>query len=256
MHNGDAWLTKYQAEASERLGVPVKIGFNKVFGYYLELTAAQAAKLGDDPPELRAWTRKQTLKNAERYITAELKDHETKVLSAEEKAIARELELYAGLCRQAADLTERLQAYAELAAELDVLLLFAERAAKGRHCRPELVEGPVLDVADGRHPALDELLGNAFVANSIRLGGEAAPLALLTGPNMAGKSTFIRQAALLTLLAHTGAFLPAASATVGLTDRIFTRVGAQDQLHAGRSTFMVEMTEAAEICRHAGPSSW
>ena len=255
MQHGDRWLAEYQAQVSEKLGVPVKVGFNKVFGYYLELTAAQAAKLDDADAATAGWTRKQTLKNAERYITAELKEHETRVLAAEERAIARELKLFGGLCGQAADLTPQLQAYAELAAELDVLLLFAERAARGGHCRPTLADEPVLDVADGRHPALDDLLGNAFVANSLRLGGDAAPLALLTGPNMAGKSTFIRQAALLTLLAHTGAFLPAKSATVGLTDRIFTRVGAQDQLHAGRSTFMVEMTEAAEICRHAGPSS-
>ena len=255
MQHGDDWLAEYQAEVSEQLKVPVKVGFNKVFGYYLELTAVQAAKLDDHDAATAGWTRKQTLKNAERYITAELKDHETKVLSAQDRAVARELELFAGLCDQAAALTAELQAYAELAAELDVLLLFAERAAKGGHCRPVLVDEPVLDVADGRHPALDELLGRGFVANGVRLGGDRAPLALLTGPNMAGKSTYIRQAALLTLLAHTGAFLPARSATVGLTDRIFTRVGAQDQLHAGRSTFMVEMTEAAEICRHAGPSS-
>ncbi|BAM04608.1 DNA mismatch repair protein MutS [Phycisphaera mikurensis] len=256
MQHGDRWLAAYQQEMSEKLGIPVKVGFNKVFGYYLELTAVQAAKLHDRDAATAGWTRKQTLKNAERYITAELKDHETRVLAAEDRAIARELELFAGLCDQAAQRIPQLQAYAELAAELDVLLLFAERAAKGGHCRPTLVDGPVLDVAGGRHPALDELLGTGFVANAIHLGGAGrAPLALLTGPNMAGKSTYIRQAALLTLLAHTGAFLPAESATVGLTDRIFTRVGAQDQLHAGRSTFMVEMTEAAEICRHAGPHS-
>ncbi len=256
MQHGDKWLAAYQQEMSEKLGIPVKVGFNKVFGYYLELTAVQAAKLADHDAATAGWTRKQTLKNAERYITAELKDHETKVLAAEDRAVARELELFAGLCEQAAELTPQLQAYAELAAELDVLLLFAERAARGGHCRPTLVDGPVLDIADGRHPALDELLGSAFVANGTHLGGAGrAPLALLTGPNMAGKSTYIRQAALLTLLAHTGAFLPAKSATVGLTDRIFTRVGAQDQLHAGRSTFMVEMTEAAEICRHARPHS-
>ena len=255
MQHGDDWLAGYQARVSEELGVPVKVGFNKVFGYYLELTAAQAARLADHDAATAGWTRKQTLKNAERYITAELKDHETKVLCAQDRAVARELELFEGLCERAASLTPELQAYAELAAELDVLLLFAERAARGGHCRPELVDGPVLDVTEGRHPALDELLGGSFVANGVHLGGQRPPLALLTGPNMAGKSTYIRQAALLTLLAHTGAFLPARSATIGLTDRIFTRVGAQDQLHAGRSTFMVEMTEAAEICRHAGPSS-
>lgn len=255
MQHGDAWLATYQASVSDELGVPVKVGFNKVFGYYLELTAVQAARLTDHATATAGWTRKQTLKNAERYITAELKDHETRVLAAEDKAIAREHELYAGLCEQAAALTAELQAYAELCAELDVLLLFAERAARGGHCRPSLVDTPTLDIIAGRHPALDEQLGRSFVANDTHLGGDRAGLALLTGPNMAGKSTYIRQTALLTLLAHTGAFLPAESATIGLTDRIFTRVGAQDQLHAGRSTFMVEMTEAAEICRHATPAS-
>ncbi|MFA7236123.1 MAG: DNA mismatch repair protein MutS [Phycisphaeraceae bacterium] len=256
--DANQWLAQYQARLITETGIDrLKVGYNKVFGYYIELSQAQSAKA---PPH---FARKQTLKNAERYITPDLKEFENKVLSAESKAIAREQELFAELVRLAADRLTALQRYAQTIAELDVLANFARRAGKFRYVRPTLVDEPVLDIVAGRHPVLDELLADKFVPNDICLGSSTASLrpsvpsslALITGPNMAGKSTFIRQAALLTLLAHTGSYIPAESATIGLTDRIFTRIGASDELHAGQSTFMVEMVETANICLNASPHS-
>ena len=268
--DANTWLAGYQKSLIDKIGVTsLKVGYNKVFGYYIELSAANRDKA--DP----AWHRKQTLKNAERYITPELKTFEEKVLSAETRAISREQELFAKLCGQAKKRIDELHRFGELVAELDVLGCFARRAVRYRYVKPTIVDEPVLDVHGGRHPVLDELLGDQFVPNDISLGTSgdnqpaaesetdtpsdigisAATLALITGPNMAGKSTYIRQAALITLLAHTGAFVPADRATIGLCDRIFTRIGASDELHTGQSTFMVEMTEAANICHHATASS-
>jgi DNA mismatch repair protein MutS len=247
--DSNTWLAAYQKRLADEHGIgTLKVGYNKVFGYYIEITHAHAAKVPDH------FTRKQTLKNAERYITPELKDYENKVLSASSKAIAREQELFARLCGEAGKLLPQLHAFAETVAELDVLASFARRAVRHRYVRPSIVDEPVLHIAEGRHPVLDEILADRFVPNDVELGGaadEGASLALITGPNMAGKSTYIRQTALLTLLAHTGCFIPARSATIGLTDRIFTRIGASDELHAGQSTFMVEMTETANITHHA-----
>ncbi|MFP4144946.1 MAG: DNA mismatch repair protein MutS [Phycisphaeraceae bacterium] len=261
--DGNAWLARYQKELIETTDIPaLKVGFNKVFGYYIELSRTNREKAPD------AWTRKQTLKNAERFITPELKEYEEKVLSAETKAIAREQALFARLCDLARSHTPRLHEFARLVAELDVLGCFARRAVRHGYVRPEIRDEPALHIRAGRHPVLDELLGEQFVPNDVELGvlgpetrgeaeanGEAleagGSLALITGPNMAGKSTYIRQAALIALLAHTGSFVPADEAVVGLCDRIFTRIGASDELHAGQSTFMVEMTEAANICHHA-----
>ncbi|MEM1354052.1 MAG: DNA mismatch repair protein MutS [Planctomycetota bacterium] len=245
-----AWLARYQARLLEEHQIPhLKVGYNKVFGYYIELSAVNRDRAPD------TWSRKQTLKNAERFITPELKEFEGKVLSAESRAVAREQELFAGLCRGAAGLIDQLHGFAAVVAELDVLGAFARRSVLAKYVKPTIVDEPVLHIESGRHPVLDELLGDQFVPNDLELsatdGGKTASLALITGPNMAGKSTYIRQAALITLLAHTGCFVPADSATVGLTDRIFTRVGANDELHAGQSTFMVEMTETANICHHA-----
>jgi DNA mismatch repair protein MutS len=260
-----AWLAQYQARLLDEHGIPnLKVGYNKVFGYYIELSAANRDKAPD------SWSRKQTLKNAERFITQELKEFEGKVLSAESRAVAREQALFAELCTRAANQTPALHGFAQLVSELDVLGAFAERSVRARYVKPTMVDEPVLKIDAGRHPVLDELLGDRFVPNDLALGACAlrleeaeadqpqasslkpqASLALITGPNMAGKSTYIRQAALITLLAHTGCFVPADAATVGLTDRIFTRVGANDELHAGQSTFMVEMTETANICHHA-----
>jgi len=270
--DSDTWLGKYQKQLIDETGISnLKVGYNKVFGYYIEVTAAHREKAPDQ------WTRKQTLKNAERYITPELKEYEQRALSAESRSIAREQALFRELCDHAAAQTARLHSFAQLVAELDALQCFAQRAVKGRYVKPEIVEQPVLRVDGGRHPVLDELLGDQFVPNDVGLGNgrwrmedggseaggvadhEPDPpsdirhptLALITGPNMAGKSTYIRQSALITLMAHTGSFVPADRATVGLCDRIFTRIGAADELHTGQSTFMVEMTETANICHHA-----
>jgi DNA mismatch repair protein MutS len=252
------FMAEYQQRLVAESGIgSLKIGYNKVFGYYIEVTHLHIAKI---PP---TFTRKQTLKNAERYITPTLKEFEDKVLGAEAKAIDREQQLFDKLCADARALLPELHAYSELIAELDVLAGFARRAVRYRYIRPVMVPEPVLHVVDGRHPVLDELLADRFVPNDIALGSPLNPqpptpipsLSLITGPNMAGKSTYIRTAALLTLLAHTGSFIPATSATVGLTDRIFTRIGASDEIHLGQSTFMVEMTETANICHHATAQS-
>ncbi|MCA9306406.1 MAG: DNA mismatch repair protein MutS [Phycisphaerales bacterium] len=248
------WLARYQQKIVEQYDLPsLKSGYNKVFGYYLELPAAQARRA---PTE---FTRKQTLKNAERYITPELKEFEEKVLTAGERAIQREQAIFLELCDAAAALVRELASFAETVAQLDVLRCFADKAASRRWVRPTITDDATLDIRQGRHPVLDEkLIGNdGFVPNDALLGvpeenADHAPrLALITGPNMAGKSTFIRQVALLVILAHAGSFVPADSAAIGLTDRVFARVGADDALHQGQSTFMVEMIETANILHHA-----
>ncbi len=239
------WLAEYQRALLDKHKLPgIKVGYNKVFGYYIELTAAQAVSA---PPE---FTRKQTLKNAERYITPELRDFEDRVTTAEARATERERALFDMLCDQAAELLSPMNAAGDALAALDATWGFAERAVRSRWIRPELTDAPALSLRESRHPVLSEILRDRFVPNDLDLGvqgGDEATLALITGPNMAGKSTFIRQVALVVLLAHAGSFVPAGAATVGLTDRIFTRVGADDALHAGQSTFMVEMTETATI---------
>jgi DNA mismatch repair protein MutS len=249
-----AWLVEYQARLVEKHRLPgLKVGYNKVFGYFIELTQAQSRGA---PAE---FARKQTLKNAERYTTPELVEFERKVATAEARAMDRERAIFEDLCARAGSVIPAVSALAEAIAEIDVLGCFAERAVKGRWVRPRVVAEPVLSITGGRHPVLDEILGGDFVPNDVALGvvepesGADGPsaLALITGPNMAGKSTYIRQVALLVLLAHTGSFVPAEEASVGLTDRIFTRVGADDALHAGQSTFMVEMTETASILNNA-----
>ncbi|MEM1330019.1 MAG: DNA mismatch repair protein MutS [Planctomycetota bacterium] len=246
MRDAGAWLAAYQQKASEQYDLPgLKAGFNKVFGYYLELPSGQAARA---PTE---FIRKQTLKNAERYITPDLKDFEDRALNAEGTAVSRERELFEELLSEAHAEVRSIIAYADVLGDLDALLCFARKARARAWVAPELSEDRVTRIVAGRHPVLDELLEGSFVPNDTGLGGDAPPLALITGPNMAGKSTYIRQVALLTLLTHTGSFVPAESAVVGLTDRIFTRVGADDALHRGQSTFMVEMTETAHILHHA-----
>jgi DNA mismatch repair protein MutS len=240
---GKGWIAKFQAQEIARTGInSLKVGFNQVFGYYIEITHVHSAKA---PSEYR---RVQTLKNAERYTTPELKEYEEKVLTAEEKSRQLEQELFLGLRERVAAQTPRLLATAEVLATLDVLAALAELAGSRQYCRPELTDEPVLQIQAGRHPVLDQTLPpGTFVPNDVSLGGNDGMLWLITGPNMSGKSTFIRQVALLTLLAHAGSFVPARQARIGLTDRIFTRVGASDELSRGQSTFMVEMTEAANI---------
>ncbi len=264
MKGGKQWMANYQAAAMDQTGIPnIKVGFNKVFGYYLEVTHAHREKVPDE------FIRKQTLKNAERYITPELKEYEEKVLAAEERALELELNVFAQLRDAVAEAAGRLQSTATALAEVDVLASLAELARSRNYVRPQVVEEPMLDIVDGRHPVLDitEPEGT-FVPNSVRSVGRKtrseeepsttdsslAPhnsLLLITGPNMAGKSTYIRQVALITLLGQIGSFVPAREATIGIADRIFARVGASDDLARGRSTFMVEMTETARILNTA-----
>ncbi len=246
------WLADYQSRLIGEHDLPsLKVGYNKVFGYYIELPAAQARRA----PE--SLTRKQTLKNAERYVTPELREFEHKVTTADARAVQRERELFDELARDAGGRVGELQAFADALAELDALLGLADKARARGWVRPEIADEPVLTIHGGRHPVLDELLEGRFVPNDCELGtGEAeARLALITGPNMAGKSTYIRQNALLVVLASIGGYIPADRATIGVCDRVFTRVGADDALHRGQSTFMVEMTETAAILNNATPRS-
>ena len=251
---GKTWIVKYQADQVRRTGINgLKVGFNKVFGYYIEVTHAQSAQGSRIPAD---YIRKQTVKNAERYITPELKEYEDKVRNAEERANALEYELFVTLRdRVAADAPRLVQAGAVLA-QVDVLCGLAELAAKQGYCRPEMSEEPTLEIEAGRHPVLDVLMpAGAFVPNDLRLGPDTGRVLLITGPNMAGKSTYIRQVALTAILAQMGSFVPARSARVGVVDRLFARVGATDELGRGQSTFMVEMTETANILNNATPRS-
>ncbi|WZO96855.1 DNA mismatch repair protein MutS [Isosphaeraceae bacterium EP7] len=244
---GKSWIARYQSEQVRRTNIPgLKVGFNKVFGYYIEVTHAQGGKVPAD------YIRKQTVKNAERYITPELKEYEDKVLRAEDRACELEYELFTSLRdRVSADAPRLVQAGAILA-QIDTLGGLAELAAKQGFCRPEMVDEPVLDVEAGRHPVLDCLMpAGQFVPNDVKLGPDETTLLLLTGPNMAGKSTYIRQVALMAVLAQAGSFVPARRAKLGVVDRLFARVGATDELSRGQSTFMVEMTETANILHNA-----
>jgi DNA mismatch repair protein MutS len=238
-----AWLADYQAQLIAQTGIDsLRTGYNRVFGFYIEVTHTHAARVP------AAFTRRQTLRNAERYVTPELKSYEDRVLSAESRALERERALFEDLLGHIAAAGPHIAEAARTIAELDCLSAFAEQAVQRSWVRPEVAEGPVLEVVGGRHPVLDRSLGSGCVPNDCALGGADQPtLALVTGPNMAGKSTYIRQNALLCVLALAGSFVPAERATVGICDRIFARIGAGDELHAGRSTFMVEMTETAQI---------
>jgi len=244
---GKDWIARFQADEIARTGISsLKVGFNKVFGYYIEITHAHADKI---PPD---YHRKQTLKNAERYITPELKAYEEKVLSAEEKIHQREYDLFLALRDKVAAETNRLLQTSEVLATLDALASQAELAASRQYCRPELCDDPILEIHGGRHPVLDQTLPpGTFVPNDVAMSSEAGFILLITGPNMAGKSVYIRQVALLTLMAQMGGFVPSQKARIGLADRIFTRVGASDELNRAQSTFMVEMIEAANILNNA-----
>jgi DNA mismatch repair protein MutS len=244
---GKQWIARYQAEETQRTGIAnLKVGFNRVFGYYLEVTNAHHDKV----PE--SYIRKQTIKNAERYITPELKEYEEKVLTADDKAKELEYEIFLALRDTVAAQRPRMQSTAAVLAQIDVLASLSELARQRNYGRPTIVEEPVLEIVDGRHPVLDVIEPEGtFVPNDTYSGGDAAEILLITGPNMAGKSTYIRQVALITLLAQIGSFVPARKATIGIADRIFARVGASDELSRGQSTFMVEMTETARILNMA-----
>jgi DNA mismatch repair protein MutS len=244
---GKQWIANYQQAICAQTGISsLKVGYNKVFGYYLEVTNTHKDKVP------ASFIRKQTLKNAERYITPELKEYEEKVLAADEQARSMESDLFASLREVVRTHISRLKTNAELIATLDVIAALAELAVSQSYCRPQLTTDKRLLIVEGRHPVLDliEPTG-AFVPNDTAIDDEIGFLHLITGPNMAGKSTYIRQIALITLMAQIGSFVPAKQATIGVVDRIFARIGASDELTRGQSTFMVEMTETARILNTA-----
>jgi len=248
--DGQSWLRNFQKQQAERTGIAnLRIGYNKVFGYYIEINHSSASKVPAD------YVRKQTIKNAERYVTDELKEYETQALSADEKALELEQQLFEQLRRQCAQYVSRLQALAETVAQCDCLAALAFLAKRRNYIRPRMTNGGELVIHEGKHPVLAQMLGSDFVPNDIELGGGAGDVLVITGPNMSGKSTYIRQVALLVLMAQTGSFIPAKDAQIGLVDRIFTRVGASDELVRGQSTFMVEMTETANIINNASGKS-
>jgi DNA mismatch repair protein MutS len=245
--DGRSWLADLQAKEAARSGIPgLRVGYNSVFGYYLETSRGQSAKA---PPD---WERRQSLKGAERFVTPELKTLERKILGAEDRVRALEYERFVAIREKVAAAVPRIQATAGAVALADAAGSLAEAAVEGGWVRPAVDASLALEAKDSRHPVVEaSLRDERFVPNDLRLGGDAPPLALITGPNMSGKSVYLRQAALLVVLAQAGSFVPAASARVGLCDRIFTRVGASDDLAAGRSTFMVEMSETAAILHNA-----
>ena len=244
---GKEWIAQLQQSESENTGIPsLKVRYNSVFGYYIEVTRTHLNKV---PPQ---YIRKQTISNGERYITPELKEMEGKILGAEERGNQLEYELFLRLREAVIAELPVIQQSAAALADLDVIASMAETARIHDYCRPEIDDRGRIDIRDGRHPVLDQrLTDERFIPNDTRLDQEEQQIAVITGPNMAGKSTYIRQVALLTLLAHTGSFIPAASAIIDRVDRIFTRIGASDDLVGGQSTFMVEMSETANILNHA-----
>ena len=247
--NADKYLLDLERRERERTGLPsLKVGYNRIHGFYIELTRAQAASAPAD------YIRRQTLKGTERYVTAELQEFEGKVLSARERALAREKDLYEQLLDALLAVLPALRSLAEALAEADVLDTLARRAAELGYCRPELTAEPVFSLRAGRHPVVEQVLEGPFIANDLELG-PGRRLLVITGPNMGGKSTYMRQTALIAILAHIGSFVPADAARIGPLDRIFTRIGAADDLAGGRSTFMVEMTETANILNNATAQS-
>jgi DNA mismatch repair protein MutS len=247
--DGKQWIAQLEAKERQRTGIPsLKVGYNAVFGYYLEVSKPHLNKV---PPD---YIRKQTLANAERFITPELKEQEAILLGAEERINALEFELFSRVRNEVARCTPQLQSLAKAIAELDVLCAFAENAVRYRYVRPVVDTEDRIHIVGGRHPVVERFSEKPFVPNDCRLD-PTQRLIILTGPNMSGKSTYIRQNALITLMAHIGSFVPAERAEIGLVDRIFTRVGARDELATGQSTFMVEMTETANILNNATPRS-
>jgi DNA mismatch repair protein MutS len=247
--NADKYLLDMEARERQRTGLPsLKLGYNRVHGYYIEISRAQAAHAPAD------YVRRQTLKGAERYVTPELQEFEGKVLTARDRALAREKEIYEDLLERMVSVLPPLRLLAAALAEIDVLVNLAARATELGYCRPELTAEPGIRISAGRHPVVERVLEQPFVPNDLDLDPQRR-LLVITGPNMGGKSTFMRQAALIAILAHIGSFVPAEAARIGPLDRIFTRIGAADDLAGGRSTFMVEMTETANILNNATEQS-
>jgi DNA mismatch repair protein MutS len=251
-YSGKDYLLQIQQRESELTGIPsLKIAFNSVFGYYIEVRNIHKDKV---PQE---WIRKQTLVNAERYITQELKEYEEKILGAEDKILVLETKLYNELVLALAEFIPAIQINANQIARLDCLLSFANVAKMNNYIRPVIEDNDVLDIHQGRHPVIEKQLplGEKYIANDVMLDSESQQIIIITGPNMAGKSALLRQTALITLLAQIGSFVPAESAHIGLVDKIFTRVGASDNISVGESTFMVEMNEAADILNNVSSRS-
>ena len=251
-YSGKDYLLKIQQRESEETGIPsLKVAYNNVFGYYIEVRNVHKDKV---PKE---WIRKQTLVNAERYITQELKDYEEKILGAEDKILILETQLYTDLVQALMEFIPQIQINANQIARLDCLLSFANVARENRYIRPIIEDNDVLDIRQGRHPVIEKQLpiGEKYIANDVMLDSDTQQIIIITGPNMAGKSALLRQTALITLLAQIGSFVPAESAHIGLVDKIFTRVGASDNISVGESTFMVEMNEAADILNNVSSRS-
>ncbi|HDS07273.1 MAG TPA: DNA mismatch repair protein MutS [Bacteroides sp.] len=252
MHSGKDYLLELQQREIERTGITsLKVGFNNVFGYYIEVRNTHRDKV----PE--AWIRKQTLVSAERYITEELKSYEEKILGAEEKSLAMEARLFQELVDSIAPAVETIQQNASLVARLDCLYAFARIAAEHHYCRPEVNDSTTIEIKGGRHPVIERQLpvDEEYIANDLKLDNEDQQIIILTGPNMSGKSAFLRQTALITLMAQMGSFVPAEEARIGWVDKIFTRVGASDNISLGESTFMMEMLEAASILNNLSERS-
>lgn len=249
---GKGYLLEIQKREAEQTGIPsLKVAFNNVFGYYLEVTHAHREKVPAD------WIRKQTLVNAERYITPELKEYEEQILGAEEKILTLETQLYNDLLYSLAEYIKPIQLNAQLIARLDVLLNFATISIKNYYVRPEINDSRIIDIKGGRHPVIEKHLppGEEYITNDVFLDSESQQIIIITGPNMAGKSALLRQTGLIVLMAQMGCFVPAKSVAIGLVDKIFTRVGASDNLSAGESTFMVEMNETASILNNLSDRS-
>ncbi|MCD6405296.1 MAG: DNA mismatch repair protein MutS, partial [Planctomycetes bacterium] len=244
--DGREWIAGYQQHEIKRTGIDrLKVGYNRVFGYYIQVGHSNAGRVPTN------YVRKQTLKNAERYVTPELKEYESQVLSAQERASELEFEIFKEIRRRLGAEAGRLQHTGAALAQVDMLTALAEVAEENRYVRPEVNDSREIHIEAGRHPVLDVSLEREFVPNDVHLGAGDCDLAVITGPNMAGKSTYIRQAALLVIMAQMGSFVPAGRASIGVADRIFARVGASDELARGQSTFMVEMTETANILNSA-----
>ena len=251
LSGGKGFIAELEAREKEKTGIrTLKVGYNKVFGYYIEVSNSFKEQVPEE------YIRKQTLVNGERYITQELKDLEHEVLTAHDRDAALEYDLFAALRTEVASQVTRVQLAASLVAQLDTLCAFAETAAQNHYCRPEVDESGVIEITAGRHPVVEKMRGDAFfVPNDTHMGAKEERVAIITGPNMAGKSTYMRQVALTVLMAQVGSFVPAQRARIGVVDRIFTRIGASDDLAAGQSTFMVEMNEVSELLRRATKNS-
>ena len=246
MKNGNDFLSEIEAREKERTGIKsLHVKYNKVFGYYIEVSNSFLDKVPED------YIRKQTLTNGERFITEELKGIEQRVLTAKDRAFQLEYEIFDGIRKQTAAELKRFQQTAAAIAKIDVLRSFAEVSVNNRYTRPLVNDGGALKIINGRHPVVEQVISTPFVSNDTLLDMQENRCAVITGPNMAGKSTYMRQVAIISLMAQTGCFVPAQSAEIGLLDAIFTRVGASDDLAAGQSTFMVEMSEVADILKNA-----